>query len=66
MEEKAKRKKLKILPVKGQPSYYIKFENGGEMPRDLLGIYTSEKIAQKAIDSYLIKMNRKDASSTVE
>lgn len=66
MEEKVKRKKLVIRNVVGTPSYFIKFENGGELPKYLSGVYTSMKIAQQAIDSYLIKMNRKDASDTSE
>ena len=42
--------------------YKVYYENGGQLPNCLTGLYTSQKEAQKAIDSYLNKKNRKNAT----
>ena len=57
-------KKILIRNAPGTPHYKVIYEGGGEIPKDLLSLYTSEKEAQKAIDLYLIKKNRKNASSS--
>lgn len=67
MVEKVKnRKQLLIRNNNGRSVYEVYYENGGEVPVDLLGLYTSHKQAQKAINQYLIKKNRivEDGSDT--
>lgn len=65
MEENAKPQKRLITRNKlGSPHVIIFYEGGGEMPKELSGYYTSHKEAQKAIDLYLIKKNKTNASSS--
>lgn len=40
--------------------YRIKFSPGGELPKDLSGMWTSKSKAQGAINLYLAKMERED------
>jgi hypothetical protein len=59
MVEKVKQtKELLIRNSKGRSIYEVYYENGGELPRDLAGLYTSHKSAQASIDNYLIRKNR--------
>ena len=43
-------KELKLRTV--GPSYAIYWEGGGEVPRSLKGLFTSQKEAHKAIDTW--------------
>ena len=57
-------KQLLTKPSVIGSTYTVKYEGGGELPRDLSGVYTSEKEAQKAINLYLIKKNRDNEPSS--
>lgn len=58
-------KELKIIRVEGSPLFKIKYKNGGEMPKCLTGMYTSEGRAQLAIKEYLrTRRNKKDVSTS--
>lgn len=65
-EEVKNKKQLLIRNSNGRSVYEVYYENGGEVPVDLLGVYTSHNQAQKAIDLYLTKKNRivKNGSDT--
>ena len=59
MVEKIKNKKeLLIRNSNGRSIYEVYYENGGELPKDLSGLYTSHSEAQKAINQYLIKRDK--------
>ncbi len=53
-----KGKELRIRPVIGTSMYDVVFYPGGQVPKSLLGKYTSSVIAQKAIDNYLESRKR--------
>ena len=42
----------------GSYGFYIHFKGGGQMPLSLQGYYTSQKLAQAAIDSYTPKQKK--------
>lgn len=46
--------------------YRIKFSPGGEVPKDLGGLWTSKTMAQKAIDLYLAKMEAESLKKNEE
>lgn len=50
-------KDLKVVP--GEKGLLkIKFENGGQLPKELNGTYTKELFAQRDIDKYLSKRGK--------
>lgn len=49
-------KKL-ITKTKGN-LYYLHWESGGELPKELQGMYTSQKTALAAGDSYIAKRGK--------
>lgn len=55
------RKELVIVPVGASKS--IKYAGGGELPKELQGLFTSDVEARRAIDKYLLK---RDGNKTVE
>ena len=67
MAEKVKTtKELLIRSSNGRSIYEVYYEGGGELPKSLIGLYTSHIEAQKAIDTYLASKNRipKDATDS--
>ena len=52
-------KELKIRTRPEGNLYDIHFDNGGELPKELGGVYTSRVYAQRAINTYLIKRDSK-------
>jgi len=54
-----KGKDLGIYQVLNTSLYKIAFKQGGELPKELTGMYTSPRLAQETIDKYL--NNRKAA-----
>lgn len=57
-------KKLLVRNKVGTPHFKVIYEGGGELPKDLSGLYTSKNQAEKAIQLYLIKRDGLDASSS--
>lgn len=55
----AESKTLTIRPVKDTMYVHIKWSNGGQLPAQLEGFYTSSVEAQKAIDRYTTPKNAK-------
>jgi|DEB0MinimDraft_3_1074331.scaffolds.fasta_scaffold57946_2 hypothetical protein len=51
-------KELKIVNAPGTGHYKIQFTQGGELPQELTGFYTSSAVAQVAVRNYLL--NNKD------
>ena len=51
-------KEIKIVNAPGTGHYKIQFTQGGELPHELTGFYTSSAIAQVAVRNYLL--NNKD------
>ena len=51
-------KEIKIVNAPGTGHYQIQFTQGGELPQELTGFYTSSAIAQVAVRNYLL--NNKD------
>ena len=49
---KGQKKELKIRLAKNTCLYEVYYDEGGERPKDLSGLYTCEKAAQLAIDKY--------------
>lgn len=56
-KQEVKRKPLKVGRKHGTSLFEVYFEGGGELPKELKGMYTSPTVAQAAIDGYLA--NRK-------
>lgn len=63
-------KELKIRPHKAGPMMYeVYYEGGGELPRELSGLFTSPSFAQREIDLYKIRRShstKKVAKKKVE
>lgn len=57
-------KDIKIERCKDGVNYYLMYEGGGELPKELSGLYTKQSIAQQAIDSY--RANRKRGRGTAK
>ena len=55
------RKELKIRTAKESSLSEVYFENGGELPVELTGYFTSTTEAQRAIDTYNLKRDKKEA-----
>lgn len=55
-------KELKTKRLPDGQSLKVYFEGGGEVPKELSGVYTSNRMAQAAIDAYLVKRDT-DGSS---
>ncbi len=55
IEEEVKvKKELKVRPsIARPPMIEVYYENGGELPAMLSGLYTSRKVAYRAINEYL-------------
>jgi len=53
-------KELKIRYAKNN-SYEIYYEGGGELPKELHGLYTDHRTAQRAIDKYLTNRPKRAA-----
>ena len=51
-------KEIKIVNAPGTGHYQIQFTQGGELPQELTGFYTSSAVAQVAVCNYLL--NNKD------
>lgn len=51
------KKKMVVMRKEGTTLWCIGFENGGEVPQKLSGLYTSIPVAEIAIENYLA--NRK-------
>jgi len=51
-------KEIKIVNAPGTGHYQIQFTQGGELPQELTGFYTSSAVAQVAVRNYLL--NNKD------
>lgn len=51
-------KEIKIINAPGTGHYKIQFTQGGELPAELDGLYTSSAVAQVAVRNYLL--NNKD------
>ena len=51
-------KEIKIVNAPGTGHYQIQFTQGGELPSELTGFFTSSAIAQVAVRNYLL--NNKD------
>lgn len=51
-------KEIKIINAPGTGHYKIQFTQGGELPNELSGLYTSSAVAQIAVRNYLL--NNKD------
>lgn len=58
------KKNLLVRNNVGSPHYKVIYEGGGELPKELTGLFTSEKEANKAISAYLQKRDKVDASNT--
>lgn len=59
----AERKELIAIRQDSGPLYRIKYRNGGELPKDLTGLYTSEKKGIHAITAYLQSKGRVNGTS---
>lgn len=53
-----KPKDLKVRVAFNSSHYEIFFDNGGEIPKDLSGLYNSKLEADRAIRNYLISKGR--------
>lgn len=51
-------KEIKIINAPGTGHYKIQFTQGGELPQELDGVFTSSAVAQVAVRNYLL--NNKD------
>lgn len=51
-------KEIKIINAPGTGHYKIQFTQGGELPAELNGLFTSSAVAQVAVRNYLL--NNKD------
>lgn len=49
---KGRSKELKIRMRKNTVLFEVYYDEGGEIPKELSGLYTNEKVAQLAIDKY--------------
>jgi hypothetical protein len=47
-------KEIKIVNAPGTGHYKIQFTQGGELPHELTGFYTSSAVAQVAVRNYLL------------
>jgi len=54
-------KELKVLKAGNGNMFRIGFEGGGEVPRELDGLWTSERVASMAVDAFLLKEERAKA-----
>jgi hypothetical protein len=58
-KEGKKTPKGKEYQVSGKSgNYYIEFTTGGQIPKELSGMYTRYKIAEQAIDAYEAKRGK--------
>lgn len=57
-------KELKIVQ-QSIGSYILKFEGGGELPKELTGMYNRRKYAQIAIDAYRLRKSNEDEKKEV-
>ena len=52
-------KEIKIINAPGSGHYKIQFTQGGELPAELTGLYTSSAIAQVAVRNYLLNNKKR-------
>lgn len=57
-------KKLLTRNRNGTSAIEVYYENGGELPQNLSGAYTSVKKAQEAITLYLIEKKRPNVTTS--
>lgn len=48
-------KTIEVLPVKGHALYKVQFQNGGRLPKELTGNWTSRLDADTAVKNYLAR-----------
>jgi len=60
---KGKSKELMIKKTGNGIHYYIDFEEGGQVPEELKGLYTKPYLAQQAIDSYVATRRKRSVST---
>lgn len=55
-------KNISIYVVPNSATYAIKLDQGGSLPERLWGVFTSEALAKRAIESYLstFKANKRE------
>lgn len=51
-------KEVSTFVAPGTAFYRVKFNSGGELPEQLTGIFTSEKLADIAINCYLAEKEK--------
>ena len=63
-------KEIKIINAPGTGHYKIQFTQGGEIPADLDGLFTSSAVAQVAVRNYLLnnqdRFEKKAANKKLE
>ena len=61
VEVKAKEPKQLLVRVSRRNGslFEVYYDNGGELPKELTGQYTSTRIAKAAIDAYLAERDKK-------
>ena len=47
------KRELEIRPFGTTSMRVVAWKGGGELPKDLSGLYTNDRIAQEAIDKYM-------------
>jgi hypothetical protein len=52
-------KEIKIVNAPGTGHYKIQFTQGGELPQELTGFFTSSAVAQVAVQTYLLNNKAK-------
>lgn len=56
----ANTKALQVMANKNGPHFVVGWKGGGEVPLDLSGLYTSEGLAQSAIDTYVTSKEKRN------
>lgn len=60
-----KGKEIRLAPANNVQGFELKFYPGGQMPKDLKGVFTSRKEAEKVVQAYLAK-SKTTSSKTIE
>ena len=58
-------KKLELVVDSKSALYRFQFVPGGELPQELSGLFTQERYATAALNSYLDRIKEKNATSKV-
>ena len=53
MTTQKKEKELTIVRTRGTGMYHVQFEGGGQLPKELEGLFTDKGTAQQKIDMYV-------------